>query len=106
LDNINLWIEYTKGKQTYAQLSNKYFCSIKNIQRRLDLIKTTYKSSFPSVVNVLMDTSGWHSAYFGKNFGVVVYKDSLSGIILFTQFIKQETNQIYLDGMEEISPDV
>ena len=103
MDNINLWIEYTKGKQTYAQLSNKYFCSIKNIQRRLDLIKTTYKSSFPSVVNVLMDTSGWHSAYFGKNFGVVVYKDSLSGIILFTQFIKQETNQIYLDGMEEIS---
>ena len=103
MDNINLWIEYTKGKQTYAQLSNKYFCSIKNIQRRLDLIKTIYKSSFPSVVNVIMDTSGWHSAYFGKNFGVVVYKDSLSGIILFIQFVKQETNQIYLDGVEEIS---
>jgi hypothetical protein len=98
LDNINLWIEYTKGKQTYAQLSNKYFCSIKTIQRRLDLVKTTYKSSFPSVVNVLMDTT-----YFGKNFGVVVYKDSLSGTILFTQFVKQETNQIYLDGVKEIS---
>jgi len=98
LDNINLWIEYTKGKQTYAQLSNKYFCSIKTIQRRLDLVKTTYKSSFPSVVNLLMDTT-----YFGKNFGVVVYKDSLSGTILFTQFVKQETNQIYLDGVKEIS---
>ncbi len=50
-----------------------------------------------------MDTSGRRSAFFGKNFGVVVFKDSLSGTIIFTQFIKQETNQIYLDGMEEIS---
>jgi len=103
LDNINLWIEYTKVQQPYGQLSNKYYCSIKTIQLRLDLIKTTYKSSFPSVVNVLIETSEWHSAYFGKNFGVVVYKDSLSGIILFTQFVKQETNQIYLDGVKEIS---
>ncbi len=103
MDNIKLWTEYTKGKQTYAQLSKKYCCSIKTIQRQLDLVKTTYKSSFPSVVNVLMDTTGRHSAYFGKNFGVVVYKDSLSGTILFTQFVKQETNQIYLDGVKEIS---
>jgi hypothetical protein len=50
-----------------------------------------------------MDTSGRRSAFFGKNFGVVVYKDSLSGTILFTQFVKQETNQIYLDGVKEIS---
>jgi hypothetical protein len=50
-----------------------------------------------------MDTSGRHSAFFGKNFGVVVYKDSLSGTIIYAQFVKQETNQIYLDGMEQIT---
>ena len=44
-----------------------------------------------------------NTTYFGKNFGVVVYKDSLSGTILFTQFVKQETNQIYLNGVKEIS---
>lgn len=98
MDNIKLWHEYTKGKQIYIQLSTKYGCSIKTIQRRLDLVKITYKKSFPSLVNVLMDTT-----YFGRDFGVVVYKDSLSDAIFFTQFVKQATNQIYLDSVKEIA---
>lgn len=45
-----------------------------------------------------MDTT-----YFGKRFGVMVFKDSLSGQILYKQYVKQETNQLYLSGVEEIA---
>lgn len=43
-----------------------------------------------------MDTT-----YFGRNFGVMVFKDSLTGTILLTQFVRQETNALYLKGVEE-----
>ena len=45
-----------------------------------------------------MDTT-----YFGRNFGVMVFKDSLSGQILYKQYVKQETNKLYLHGIEEIA---
>jgi hypothetical protein len=45
-----------------------------------------------------MDTT-----YFGKNFGVMVFKDSITGKILFKQYVKTETNQLYLDGIKEIA---
>lgn len=55
------------------------------------------KTSFSSVANVLMDTT-----YFGRKFGVMVFKDSISGSILFKQYVKYETNNLYLSGIEEI----
>ena len=45
-----------------------------------------------------MDTT-----YFGRKFGVMVFKDSLTGQILFKQYVKQETNKLYLSGIEEIT---
>jgi hypothetical protein len=45
-----------------------------------------------------MDTT-----YFGRKLGVMVFKDSLSGRILYKQCVKQETNKLYLAGIEEIS---
>ena len=45
-----------------------------------------------------MDTT-----YFGRIFGVMVFKDSLTGQVLFKQYVKQETNQLYLKGIEEIA---
>lgn len=45
-----------------------------------------------------MDTT-----YFGKSFGVMVFKDSLTGQILYKQYVKQETNKLYLFGIEEIA---
>jgi hypothetical protein len=61
------------GKRTYTQLSIKYGCSKKTIQRKIDSIITTEETNFPSMVNVLMDTN-----YFGRSFGVLVFKDSIS----------------------------
>jgi hypothetical protein len=45
-----------------------------------------------------MDTT-----YFGRGLGVMVFKDSITGVILYKQYVKTETNQIYLAGVEEIS---
>jgi hypothetical protein len=45
-----------------------------------------------------MDTT-----YFGKKFGVMVFKDSISGVVLYKQYVKQETNKLYLEGIEEIT---
>jgi hypothetical protein len=43
-----------------------------------------------------MDTT-----YFGRDFGVMVFKDSISGQFLYKQYVKYETNQLYLDGIRE-----
>lgn len=93
-----LWEEYTKGKQTYKQLASKYGCSVKTIQRRIDRVEVFKVNEFERVVNVLMDTT-----YFGRGFGVMVFRDSISGQFLYKQYVRYETNQLYLDGIEEIS---
>lgn len=93
-----VWIDYTKGKQTYKQLSEKYGCSQKTIQRKIDEIEPGRETTFPGIANVLMDTT-----YFGRKFGVMVFKDSLTGQILYKQYVKQETNKFYLLGIEEIT---
>jgi hypothetical protein len=92
-----VWQEYVQGKQTYGQLAVKHDCSTKTIQRKIDTVKAGRQTSFPGVANVLADTT-----YFGKGFGVMVFKDSLTGQILYKQYVKQETNQLYLSGIEEI----
>lgn len=93
-----IWLDYVKGKQTYKQLAIKYDCSTKTIQRKIDDVTTQRQTTFSSVANVLMDTT-----YFGRKFGVMVFKDSLTGQILFKQYVKQETNKLYLLGIEEIT---
>lgn len=92
-----IWQEYTEGKQTYSQLADKYGCSTKTIQRKIDSVKTTTETSFSAFANLLMDTT-----YFGKKFGVMVFKNSLDGKILFKQYVKQETNDLYYKGYQEI----
>jgi len=92
-----LWSAYTEGKQTYAQLSEQHGCSIRTIQRRIDQSAVIKIKEFPSVVNVLMDTT-----YFGRKFGVMVFMDSFTGQILYKQYVKNETNALYYQGIEEI----
>ena len=93
-----IWQEYTQGKQTYKQLAAKYRCSVKTIQRKIDSVKISQSNNFASIANVLMDTT-----YFGRRFGVMVFKDSLGGQVLYKQYVRQETNKLYLQGIEEIA---
>lgn len=93
-----IWEEYTQGKQAYLQLAIKYECSTKTIQRKTDTVSIKGQTTFTNIVNVLMDTT-----YFGRKFGVMVFKDSLTGQILFKQYVKQETNKLYQSGIGEIT---
>ena len=44
-----------------------------------------------------MDTT-----YFGRNFGVMVFKNALDGVVLYKQYVRYETNALYLAGISEI----
>ncbi len=68
------------------------------IQRRLDKVQAEYRTYFPKVANVLIDT-----ICFDRTFGVKVFKDSLTNQVLYKQYVKQETNKLYLLGIEELT---
>jgi hypothetical protein len=88
---------YSSGKQTYNQLAERYGCSAKTIQRRLDKVLIVKRKEFSSVAVVIRDTT-----YFGRNFVVMVFKNSLDGVVLFKQYVRYETNALYLAGISEI----
>jgi len=44
-----------------------------------------------------MDTT-----YFGRNFGVMCFKDSISKTLLYKQYVKYETNELYKTGIKTI----
>jgi hypothetical protein len=98
IDLEELWSLYSSGKQTYSQLAERFSCSTKTIQRHLDKAKIPQRKAFSCVSVVVMDTT-----YFGRNFGVMVFKNSLDGVILYKQYVRYETKALYLSGIAEIS---
>jgi len=97
LDLEDLWYLYCSGKQTYSQLAARFCCSTKTIQRMLDKAIIFHRKEFSCVAAVIMDTT-----YFGRGFGVMVFKNSLDGVILYKQYVRYETNTLYLSGISEI----
>jgi hypothetical protein len=93
-----LWHLYSGGKQTYAQLAFHYGCSTKTIQRKLDKVEILHRKEFSCVATVIMDTT-----YFGRGFGVMVFKNSLDGVVLYKHYLRYETQALYLAGIAEIS---
>ena len=93
-----VWELYSSGKQTYSQLAVRFNCTSKTIQRRLDKALIIKRKEFSAVAVVLMDTT-----YFGRGFGVMVFKNSLDGVVLYKQYVRYETNALYLSGISEIS---
>ena len=89
-----MWQLYTGGKQTYRQLGELYGLCVKTIQRRLDKVKAEKPSLEKGKVVVLMDTT-----YFGRTFGVMLFKDAHSGKNLYKQYVKNETNSLYEAGL-------
>jgi hypothetical protein len=98
LNAEDIWQLYSSGKQTYSELAAKYGCSTKTIQRKIDSVQVVKNKVFMPMANVIMDTT-----YFGRNFGVMAFKDSTSGTMLYLDFVKHETLLLYERGIEEIS---
>jgi len=78
-------------------LSKKYKCSKRTIQRKIDLYKVFIPKKEPRKVVVLMDTTYW-----GRNFGVMLFKDSYTKENLLKYYVKTETNALYLQGIKEL----
>jgi len=64
----------------------------------LDKVVITKNKEFFSLAVVIMDTT-----YFGRGFGVMVFKNSRDGVVLYKQYVRYETNALYLAGIAEIS---
>lgn len=92
-----MWEEYVKGKQTYFQLADKYGCSIRTIQRKLDKHQVEKQEPQSCQVIILTDTTYW-----GRGFGVMLFKDALSGRNLLKYYVKNETNFLYQKGIKDL----
>ncbi len=92
-----IWKEYQEGKQTHLQLSIKYKCSKRTIQRKLDLHTITTPNKLARPVIILMDTTYWE-----RNFGVMLFKDEITKENLLKYYVKTETNALYKKGVEEL----
>lgn len=87
---------YSKGNLTIRDLSEEYGVSTRTIYRKLS---KTYKEKLPNLpirpIVVLMDTTYW-----GRNFGIVIMKDSLAGDVLWYKFIERhERLEDYKEGI-------
>jgi hypothetical protein len=94
---VQLWEEYSVGKQTYIQLAVKYSCSVSTIRRKLDKFSISISKSQARSVIVLMDTTYW-----GRNFGVMLFKDSITKENLLKYYVKHETNALYVQGIKDL----
>lgn len=89
IEAAELLREYSELKQTYAQLADRYGCSSRTIKRKLDAY--TPPKGTPSIgrVAVMMDTTYW-----GRKYGVMLFKDALTDRDLLWYFVKNETNAL------------
>lgn len=92
-----IWEEYSTGKQTYSQLASKYNCSQRTIQRKINNYTPSHYLIKPRAVVVLMDTTYW-----GRNFGLMLFKDALTKENLLKYYVNYETNELYHKGISEL----
>jgi len=92
-----LWTFYSKGKQTYKQLALTFNCSERTIRRKLDNHVSILPPKRPRPVIILMDTTYW-----GRNFGVMLFKDGITKENLLKYYVKSETNTLYKKGIEKL----
>ena len=96
--NENIWSDYVFGKQTYAQLAEKYSSSIKTVQRLLHQISVSLKKKNPRKIIVLTDTTDW-----GRVFGLMLFKDAITKENLLKYYGRiQLINTLYIQEIEEL----
>ena len=90
-----VWQEFTHGKQTHAQIVEKYGRSTKWVQRQLKGVEIHKKELAPDEVVIVMDTT-----YFRRLFGVMVWRCPHRKKNLLWKFLPYETIAAYKDGIE------
>ncbi|MGC6359731.1 IS256 family transposase, variant Zn-binding type [Bisgaard Taxon 45] len=98
LNPIDIWLDYSQGKQTYKELALKYKCSVKTIQRHIDKApKTALKPPISTYLNIIMDTT-----FFGREFGVLVIMDSSSEKVVYHQIVSTERDEYYQNALNSL----
>jgi len=83
VDTKTIWRDYVLGKQTFFQLSERYKISQSTVHRKLEQVRLHRIISSSKNIVILMDTTYW-----GRNFGVVVFKDYRTKRILWRIFVR------------------
>ena len=91
-----LWKDYVFWKQTYKQLSEKYWLSIKTVQKYLDQYNLPEVKVVPQEIVLLIDTT-----YFW-NIWIMAFKDYNSKKILKFKLVSNETYASYLFWVNEL----
>jgi transposase-like protein len=91
-----LYLDFSKHKQTYKELSDSHKISIRTVQKYLDTYLSTWIKSIPRKIILLIDTT-----YFWS-FGLMIFKDSEKKKILNYKIVDYETNESYREWIEEI----
>lgn len=103
-----LWEDYAVHKQTYSELAEKNGCSERTIQTRLDAYNPWYEVNWnissvkpPPVlatpIILLIDTT-----YFSHDFGVMVFRSSLTKETLCTMIVHYEMIDQYKEVVRKI----
>ena len=98
INNINLWEEYVSGRRTLGELAAFNGCSERTVRRRLALVVDEFTPCFPSNAVIIIDTT-----YFGRDFGVMLFLNASSGVVLHRKFVRNETNTLYHEGLDFLS---
>jgi len=67
------------------------------IQRKIDLHQLTVNPKLAREVVILIDTKYW-----GRNFGLMLFKDAITKENLLKYYVRNETNFLYKKGVEEL----
>ena len=98
-----LFEEYSKGKQTYNQLSVKHDLSLKTIQRHIDSYKFETKKTEPAnAADGGKIVIGMDSFYFGRGYGIMLFRDVTYRKNLLWFEIKYETIDLYKEGIDQL----
>lgn len=92
----NLWNDYCFRKQTYSELSKKYWISIKTVQNKLDKYNLPESNIKAQEIVLLIDTT-----YFW-DIWVMAFKDSKRKKILKIKLVKTESYSSYKYWVDEL----
>lgn len=89
---------YLDGKQTVEELSQAYGISSSTIRRRFSMIDMKWEQP-------MLHGSGYvhvDAAYWGRNWGILLAIDDLTGAVLYLEFIRHETVEDYRTAIASI----
>ena len=98
VDLSELWSAYQERKQTISELAVAHGMSPSTIKRRLREVNKEWTQP-PLSGSGFVHLDG---TYWGHNWGVMLGLEDESGMPLYLEFIKSETNQDYKDAISSI----